>query len=79
MVRHVCVLSRIVTYSKCFVYFMKTVASVCALAGDRIVSAAYDAIVKLWDSVTGECLNMLEGHTEVSGISGRHYSVHRAV
>ena len=32
--------------------------------GNVIVTASYDNTVKIWDALTGECLQTLEGHTE---------------
>ena len=30
--------------------------------GNRIISGSYDKTVKVWDAVSGECMNILEGY-----------------
>ncbi len=30
--------------------------------GERVVSGAYDYLVKVWDPVEGTCIHTLEGH-----------------
>ncbi len=36
------------------------------LPDGRIVSASYDMTVRIWNSDTGECVRVLEGHSKVS-------------
>ena len=31
--------------------------------GCRVVSGAYDYLVRVWDPVEGQCLHILQGHT----------------
>jgi WD40 repeat protein len=31
--------------------------------GRRVVSGAYDYLVRVWDPVEGKCLHVLQGHT----------------
>ena len=35
----------------------------------RVVSGSYDNTLKVWDLVSGRCLQTLSGHTEVSDVS----------
>ena len=36
------------------------------LSDGRIVSGSSDETIRIWDSVTGECVKILKGHTDVS-------------
>lgn len=31
--------------------------------GSRVVSGAYDYLVRVWDPIHGQCLHILQGHT----------------
>ena len=37
---------------------------VVELGDGRVVSGAYDKSLRVWDVGTGECVQVLEGHTE---------------
>ena len=49
-------------------YYMYTYVclhNICSVQydGKRVVSGAYDYLVRVWDPVEGNCLHVLHGHT----------------
>ena len=42
---------------------------VAVLSDGRVVSGSADKTMKVWDSVSGRCLQTLSGHTSVSDVS----------
>ncbi len=44
------------------------VSSVAVLPDGRIVSGSYDNTLCIWNSTSGECEVVLEGHSDVSEI-----------
>ena len=49
------------------VFVAQLVNSVAVLADGRIASGSNDETVRLWNTATGACDLVLEGHTDVSG------------
>ena len=43
--------------------------AVAVLSDGRVVSGSGDNTLKVWDSVSGQCLQTLSGHTAVSDVS----------
>ena len=43
--------------------------AVAVLSDGRVVSGSYDKTLKVWDWVSGQCLQTLSGHTNVSDVS----------
>ena len=43
--------------------------AVAVLSDGRVVSGSRDNTLKVWDSVSGQCLQTLSGHTDVSEVS----------
>ena len=43
--------------------------AVAVLSDGRVVSGSVDNTLKVWDSVSGRCLQTLSGHTNVSDVS----------
>ena len=43
--------------------------AVAVLSDGRVVSGSDDETLKVWDSVSGRCLQTLSGHTSVSDVS----------
>ena len=43
--------------------------AVAVLSDGRVVSGSDDKTLKVWDSVSGQCLQTLSGHTAVSEVS----------
>jgi hypothetical protein len=50
----------------CYIVLWQSVNSVTALANGSVVSASCDSTLKVWNPVTGQCLQTLTGHTGVS-------------
>ena len=42
--------------------------AVALLSDGRVVSGSCDNTLKVWDSVSGQCLQTLSGHTDVSDV-----------
>ena len=54
--------------------------AVAVLSDGRVVSGSDDKTLKVWDLVSGQCLQTLSGHTSVSDVSVcLYHSVYHSV
>ena len=51
------------------VRYIQFVYAVAALSDGRIVSGSWDNTIRVWNSATGACITVLEGHTGVRLLS----------